>query len=263
VSNDKRAKKRKFPEIPSVRATPAETKATQDTVKRMLGRLPLERETIPVNIAPPKVTSLPEAPVLAPQFTSPADSTSPVNIATPQDAPLDLMSSLPDVEGYTKLWHQMTDHLYRQLTTTEQAVHIQLFRLSWGFGNATCLIGLPGLAKRIGASEKTAASAVNGLVAKGLVRKVRTVFGKDRVQGIEYEVKPPSSMVKSTRLVKSASLVNSTTNKDQRNKEIDKGELATPGAENCPDCRGTGWHYPHGTEKGVAKCRHERLKAEG
>lgn len=44
MSSDNKPKKRKFPEIPSVRATPGETTATQNTVKRMLGRLPLERE---------------------------------------------------------------------------------------------------------------------------------------------------------------------------------------------------------------------------
>jgi hypothetical protein len=27
----------------------------------------------------------------------------------------------------------------------------------------------------------------------------------------------------------------------------------------CPDCGGSGWHYPQGMEKGVSKCRHERL----
>lgn len=29
--------------------------------------------------------------------------------------------------------------------------------------------------------------------------------------------------------------------------------------QNCPDCKGSGWWYPQGQEKGVAKCRHERL----
>jgi hypothetical protein len=31
-------------------------------------------------------------------------------------------------------------------------------------------------------------------------------------------------------------------------------------AKDCPDCAGSGWWYPEGTEHGVAKCRHERLK---
>ncbi len=30
----------------------------------------------------------------------------------------------------------------------------------------------------------------------------------------------------------------------------------------CPDCRGTGFWYPDGQEKGVAKCKHARLKEE-
>jgi hypothetical protein len=30
----------------------------------------------------------------------------------------------------------------------------------------------------------------------------------------------------------------------------------------CPDCGGSGWWYPEGTEKGVKKCRHEKLKWE-
>jgi hypothetical protein len=32
-------------------------------------------------------------------------------------------------------------------------------------------------------------------------------------------------------------------------------------ASKCPDCAGSGWHYPEGLEKGVRKCRHERLNA--
>jgi hypothetical protein len=29
--------------------------------------------------------------------------------------------------------------------------------------------------------------------------------------------------------------------------------------DKCPDCGGTGWWYPEGPERGVAKCKHERL----
>lgn len=31
-------------------------------------------------------------------------------------------------------------------------------------------------------------------------------------------------------------------------------------ANGCPDCSGSGWWYPQGVEKGVAKCKHEKLK---
>jgi len=34
---------------------------------------------------------------------------------------------------------------------------------------------------------------------------------------------------------------------------------ASVNVQECPDCRGTGWWYPNGTEKGVAKCRHDKM----
>jgi hypothetical protein len=33
--------------------------------------------------------------------------------------------------------------------------------------------------------------------------------------------------------------------------------------KDCPDCGGSGLYYPDGYEKGVAKCRHEKLNREG
>ncbi|HKC66401.1 MAG TPA: hypothetical protein VKB86_22350 [Pyrinomonadaceae bacterium] len=33
-------------------------------------------------------------------------------------------------------------------------------------------------------------------------------------------------------------------------------------ASKCPDCGGSGMYYPEGYEKGVAKCKHERLRSE-
>lgn len=45
------------------------------------------------------------------------------------------------------------------------------------------------------------------------------------------------------------------------------GEIEAPGltvtreeARDCPDCFGTGMYYPNGFEKGVARCKHERLR---
>ena len=39
--------------------------------------------------------------------------------------------------------------------------------------------------------------------------------------------------------------------------------LSSAQARNCPDCGGSGMYYPEGYEKGVAKCRHERLNQRG
>lgn len=35
-----------------------------------------------------------------------------------------------------------------------------------------------------------------------------------------------------------------------------------PKGQTCPDCNNTGWWYPNGIEKGVARCQHERLIAK-
>jgi hypothetical protein len=32
-----------------------------------------------------------------------------------------------------------------------------------------------------------------------------------------------------------------------------------PEGQTCPDCNNTGWWYPHGADRGVARCKHERL----
>jgi DNA-binding transcriptional ArsR family regulator len=39
-------------------------------------------------------------------------------------------------------------------------------------------------------------------------------------------------------------------------------QAQTVDASKCPDCGGSGWWYPEGEAKGVAKCRHEKLSTE-
>lgn len=129
-----------------------------------------------------------------------------------------LLDALPDVPGFTRTFHQMTDYLDRNLTSAEQSVYRQLYRLTWGFDRSTTTIGFPKLAERAGLSESTARTAAKGLEIKGLVKKIRMVFGLNQEQGIEWEVYPPPALVKhlaaqdskSKRPVKATGPVNST-----------------------------------------------------
>ncbi|HYP01391.1 MAG TPA: hypothetical protein VER76_14470, partial [Pyrinomonadaceae bacterium] len=44
------------------------------------------------------------------------------------------------------------------------------------------------------------------------------------------------------------------------------GTSSVPGGQICPDCSNSGWWYPDGPDKGVAKCKHAKLslkQAEG
>ena len=75
------------------------------------------------------------------------------------------------------------------------------------------------------AAGRTSVSSVPSFLAEHLRRRL---FKKDRAQLASEEKSGPEPAVK-----------------------VD--------AASCPDCFGTGMWYPEGYEKGVAKCRHERL----
>ena len=107
-----------------------------------------------------------------------------------------LLNSLPETAGYELAFHQVTDYLYRQLPTAEQAIYRQLYRLTWGFGRATVLIGFPRLAERANVGESTARASAKALEAKGLIKRKGMVFGLNHEQGIEWEVYPPPALVK-------------------------------------------------------------------
>lgn len=236
----------------------------QDNSDAIVTRYASSSETSLVNSAPPKVTSLDTNTQQDQPMASLVNMTRLADMTGLNGTPLDLMSSLPDSDGYTKLWHQMTDHLYGQLTTTEQAVHIQLFRLSWGFNKSSCLIALPKLAQRTNSSERTVQRALEGLIKKGLVKKARVIQGRDKIQGIEYEVTPPPSLAKSARQAKMTSLDKMATNKwlpinEVLKETIKNGSVASLDIKNCPDCHGTGFSYPNGHGGGVVKCKHEGL----
>ena len=51
--------------------------------------------------------------------------------------------------------------------------------------------------------------------------------------------------------------------KAQLDREEQEAPAAKPGldASKCPDCGGSGWWYPDGQERGVAKCKHGNLKS--
>lgn len=267
-NNNQQKKSKRRLEVPNLVVTPQERAATSKIVGRLLGKVPLERETnssSPDSGSPefssPKLVSLPIDTPLEVQFDSLPISSSLPEIDPPKPS-VNLMASLPDTDGWFKLWNQVVDHLYRQLTFAEQAVHIQLFRLSWGFGSPECLISLPQLAKRIGGAKGTVQTAIDGLIDKGLVRKLRTVQGKDRMQGIVYYVEPPPALLKAGRLPKSDSLPKFSTNKDIKDyKEIKKEGASALDSKNCPDCAGTNFTYPDGFEHGAKKCPHPKLKA--
>jgi hypothetical protein len=156
---------------------------------------PLNEEG-PVNNAGPVPQTGPAGNVsIALRGTGPTLSAGPMPNAGPERE-FSLLNSLPDVKGYMVWFHQVTDYLDRQLTPFEQCLYKQLYRLSWGFDQPTCIIGFPKLSERTNMSETAARQAAKGLVKKGLVKKRGMVFGKGVEQGIEWEVYAPPALLK-------------------------------------------------------------------
>lgn len=182
-----------------------------------------------------------------------------------QQNSLKLLASLPEQRGHLELPYQILDHLDRHLDPYEQSVYKQLYRLSWGFGKDRCRISNPRLAERTNMSEAMVKKVAVKLVGKGLIEKVGSLQGYGKDQGVEYVVHAPSwQLQRSSQLQQSRQLQESRqpqggSNKEKELKEIDKRDDAVA----CPDCYGTNWWYPQGTDKGVKRCMHERVRNKG
>lgn len=192
----------------------------------------------------------PPLPVAGPSKPdSPSKSDSPSNV----DAP-NLLSQVPDVRGHMQLPHRYTDHLPRWLSADEQAVYVQLYRLSWGWGKDVCFISNPKLSERSGVPETSMRRAVKKLIGKGLIEKTERRFGGAE-QGIEYRVFNLDRLTKSGGVSIGDGPSNMAPNKERVLKETSKTDASL-----CPDCMGTGFYYPEGTAKGVKRCEHKKLR---
>lgn len=192
-----------------------------------------------------------------PPVGSPAKLDSPPKVDSPSTEDSQLLALLPQVRGHTELPHMYTDHLARWLSGDEQAVYVQLYRLSWGWGKDTCFIANPKLSERSGVPETSMRRAVKKLISKRLIEKTDRVFGSKTEQGIEYRVFPLNRLTKTDRASRVDSPSSSVPNKERLLKEIDQKGID---ASRCPDCMGTNFYYPAGKEKGVARCEHKRLR---
>ena len=201
-----------------------------------------------------------------PQYGRPraVDGVHPERLAAPgSPAPgsptVNLWSSLPQVEGHLRLPNIIIDHLYQLLDLQERSVYEQLYRLSHGYGKSTCRIGYPQLAVRSGMGRTAVIQTVERLVKKGLIARAGSAIGGRKEQGSEYWVSAPGSPAPDSP---SAGSSGPEPNKVKALKEnLKKGGASHQRKDfsDCPDCGGTGMWYPAGYDKGVARCRHEKL----
>jgi hypothetical protein len=227
--------------------------STEDSLPRLTSPAIVDAPSI--MDSPAVVASLPTdhpPPPPAASLPMPDSPTRTASLST-GDSP-SLLNAIPEVRGHTQLPHRYTDHLPRWLSADEQAVYIQLYRLSWGWGNEVCFISNPKLSERSGVPETSMRRAVKKLIGKGLIEKTDRRFGGAE-QGIEYRVFNLDRLINQDRASNKNSPSNTASNKERVLKENSKAD-----ASHCPDCMGTGFYYPEGTAKGVKRCEHRKLR---
>ncbi|HEX8708855.1 MAG TPA: helix-turn-helix domain-containing protein [Pyrinomonadaceae bacterium] len=145
-------------------------------------------ERLPTESSQPR-----EQPHGGPESNQPAESSQPIQSSQPaldiqKSAPLRLIASVPDIKGEARLPHRYTDHLCKLLNPYEQAVFLQLYRLSYGWGKETCFISNPRLSERSNVPLSTCKRTVASLIDKGLIEKTGHTNGYGKEQGVEYRV---------------------------------------------------------------------------
>jgi Bacteriophage replication protein O len=162
------------------------------------------------------------------------------------------------IAGFTRVPNVILDRLMATLKPSDQSVLLRLYRLSHGFGKATCTVGYGTLSKACNLSIRQVQTCVERLILAGLIERlsVENSGKQNQSKGSEYRVNLPSPSAVEKSAVANSAIAGSADNKDKALKETSKG------ASLCPDCSNTGFWYPQGIGKGVAKCKHKNLKRE-
>jgi hypothetical protein len=143
-------------------------------------------------------------------------------------------------ERWTGIPNDLIDHVLRTLKPSDQAVLLQLYRLTWGYKTTRIKISHDKLGKRSGISKRQAQTCTLRLEAKHLIKRIDT----GKTESAEYEMLLPPA----TRTMAKSAIAKPATNKEIKEKEIEK--------KDCSKCNGTGFWYPEGVEKGVQRCKH-------
>jgi hypothetical protein len=178
-------------------------------------------EAAPVLDTPP-VHELAPVPQPAPVLDSrqPLSRTAP----TPQEAPVRRTAPVRQTGGHTRVTHEVSDGILPTLDVYAQSILHRLLRLSWGWSQDTCKVGLPRLAEATNMSESKARRAVRVLISRGIIEVVNQDFSNvnQAERGTTYKVLAPAPhTAPSSRIppVRQAAPVQDTPNKENTFKE--------------------------------------------
>jgi hypothetical protein len=163
-------------------------------IKRLTGKKANETASEPPKLPTPASQSRDEVPLLphpAQAKITPVKSTGVKNTVV----------EIPTVTieaNYYKVPNDVSDILASQQTPAEQAVYHRLFRLSYGYNQNVCRVGMQALAAATNiASKKTIAKAIAGLVKKGHIA-IEQEASND-VRGTWYRVFLPQEITRARK----------------------------------------------------------------
>jgi Helix-turn-helix domain len=140
----------------------------------------------PLNVSGPSGEQAAGYPMDGPTgLSGPTVMSGPSTASTPK---VDFIAALPEKGGRLELPHRYTDHACSQLTPDEQAVYLQLYRLSWGWAKDTCFISIPRLSERSNVPVSTLRRVIKKLTTKSLIEILDRKFGSNIEQGILFRV---------------------------------------------------------------------------
>ena len=200
------------------------------------------------------------------------ESSTVANIATLEETPPEPLKSarveeiarvenFAHPEQYYSTPNELDDRIMPTLKPSEQVVLRRLYRLTRGFHKSTCKVSRAKLAKACNISDRTISDCLSMLEQRGFIKRVSMDGSNANKQDRGYEIEvllPGPTRAKSSR-VENSSTVEKSAHIKKDLKENLKGDSAPPDYKNCPDCQGSGFWYPEGIEKGVAKCKHVKL----
>lgn len=91
-------------------------------------------------------------------------------------------------KGFLQLPNHLLDSIFPDLDHAEIVVYLRLYRLSYGFGNTTCQVSVPTIAKRCKCSQNTVRTAIKTLINLGLVRTLSVTNTGFQDGGTIYEI---------------------------------------------------------------------------
>ena len=190
MSSDNKTRKRKYPEIQPVRASPQDAASTQRVMGRLMGRVPFVGDEDSVLVPTPDIKSSPDI-----------NSAEPLQFAADDIMSGDDINASPDImsvraEQWTAYPNDISDRILRTLELSDQVVLLRLYRLTRGFHKDTCKVTADALSRACNITSRQIPRSTQRLVARGLIEVIGHDFSNTNKleRGTIYRIMLPKAV---------------------------------------------------------------------